>query len=181
MSHLNLIQVGAKDFSSNILFYPIKFEMQHNITIRSVRSKMLLNAQDNENYWNGQRVWPDGAMRHPQIVATNQRAGLRGCDQSEAWIVLTQSGEIENMNNEYVNSIHYHQLHSQLHPPSNYPGPSSCSCVLDLSSSNANLVDPDSPSLLFSCFLTNSVIRILSNSLFWWLIVGPWPQLLGRQ
>ena len=63
-------------------------------------------------------------MRHPQIAATNQKPGLRMADQSEAWIVLTQSAEIENMNNEYVNSIHYHQLHSQLHPPSNYHGPS---------------------------------------------------------
>ena len=83
-------------------------------------------------------------------------------DQSETGIVMTQSAEIENMNNEYVNSIHYHQLHSQLHPPSNHRGPltSSFSCV-KVSSSTVNLDDRDVPSLLFSCFLTNSVVSVL--------------------
>ena len=91
-----------------------------------------------------------GAMRRHQIAEANQRTGQGMTDQSEAGIVMTQSAEIENMNNEYVNCIHYHQLHSQLHPP--WPIRiliSSFSCVT-VSSSTVNLVDWDGPSLLFS-------------------------------
>ena len=77
-------------------------------------------------------------MRLTQIAQANQRPGQGMTDQSEAGIVMTQSAEIENMNNEYVNSIHYiNHTHNYTHRG---PLTSSFSCV-KVSSSTVNLVD----------------------------------------
>ena len=145
--------------------------------------------------WRLGSVCGDGLMVQWGISGQSEaRTGVG--DQSEARIVMTQS-EIENMNNEYVNSIHYHQLHSQLHPPPTTRAHhskcliSSFSCV-DLSSSIVNLADRVGP--LFCCLVSwpiqftvtlNQVSRMLGHSLspwsLWWLMAMPWPRRPGRQ
>ena len=138
-----------------------------------------------------------GAMRRHQIAEANQRTGQGMTDQSEAGIVMTQSTEIGNMNNEYVNSLHYHQLHtSQLHPPWPIRILISSFIVVFVSSSTVKLVDWDVPSLLFSlvswpiqlsgyCLLIKLAgywaTLSLSNWSLWWVMAWPWPRLLGRQ